>query len=204
MNVIVDGEQSTICALKEYDTNFLSASPINITADGTSDATTLSISFKQSGTPSITLEFCKAGKTVDTITFNFNVIGDTAISSEEENTASGTSAPTAQSISQSATQTTQSGTISSQTNPAQSKTGSSQSAGIIQSTAPPQQKTPVTQQATQSTSGAITSGNKTTSSNPLPVDTAPPVEQSATPSSSGPNYSTAVQPEGTGVKNVNP
>lgn len=210
MNVIVDGEQSTICALKEYDTNFLSASPINITADGTSDATTLSISFKQAGTPSITLEFCKAGKTVDTISFNFNVIGDTVLSSEEENTTSGTSAPTSQSISQSSTQI-QSGTSAvSQSNPSQNTSGGNQSAGMIQNST--QQKSAVSQQPTQNTGGYSTttgnqtgsSGNKTTTSNPLPTDTAPPVSQTPTQSTANPGYSTAVQPEGTGVKNVTP
>lgn len=72
--VLVDGEDSTMYALKAYDTSFIEASPIN----GSSD-TDLALKFLKKGNPSITISFYKSGKTVDSITFTFNVESEAMI-----------------------------------------------------------------------------------------------------------------------------
>lgn len=69
--VLVDGNDATMYALKEYDAAFIEATPINGTTD-----TPLSLKFLQAGTPSITVAFYNSGKVVDSITFTFDVVGD--------------------------------------------------------------------------------------------------------------------------------
>lgn len=67
---LVDGKDATMYALKEYDTAFIEASPIN----GTTDSN-ISMKFLKPGNPSITVAFYNSGKMVDSITFTFNVVG---------------------------------------------------------------------------------------------------------------------------------
>lgn len=76
---LVDGTDATMYALKEYDTAFIEATPINGTTD-----TNVALKFLQAGSPSITVSFYKAGKAVDSITFTFNVVDDAAAEVPEE------------------------------------------------------------------------------------------------------------------------
>ena len=78
-SALVDGQDATMYALKEYDQNFIEPTPINGTTD-----TPISIKFLQPGNPSITVAFYKSGKMVDSITFTFNVAGEPAEAAVED------------------------------------------------------------------------------------------------------------------------
>ena len=69
--VLVDGQEATMYAVKEYDQSFIEATPINGSED-----TTLRLKFLRPGTPSIKVAFFKSGKIVDSITFTFDVEGE--------------------------------------------------------------------------------------------------------------------------------
>ena len=75
---LVDGQDATMYALKEYDSAFIEASPINGTAD-----TQVTLKFLQAGSPSFTVAFYKSGKMVDSITFTFTVEDDSSEPSAE-------------------------------------------------------------------------------------------------------------------------
>ncbi len=70
LDILCDGQQATMFALKEYDTAFLNVAPVN----GTESTTSL-IHFLQGGTPSITVAFYNSGHEVDSVSFTFNVTG---------------------------------------------------------------------------------------------------------------------------------
>lgn len=72
LQVFVDGEEASLFAFSEYDSNFIEPTP-----DTTTEDSIASIKFTKEGKPSISISFFKDGHRVDSISLTFNVNEET-------------------------------------------------------------------------------------------------------------------------------